>query len=373
MLVHALRAIGADPAFLLGGELPGAGPGRRAGERRLGRRASGSSPRPTSPTRSFLRAAPRGRRGHQRRARPPLALASRAELLEAFRRFCEPAARPGAPGRRRGLDALAGGAARSCASTPTGPGPRARPRGPRRHNLAQRPRRRSPPPSSRASTLAARGGRARRVPGHAAPPRAARAHRERRAVYDDYAHHPTEVAAALAALRELEPAPADRRLPAPPLLAHQGARRALRRAPSRPPTRSGCSTSTRRARSRSASSPGSAASTSRGRRPTAPAAGRSGGCVDAETAPSGPSPRGSREGDLLVTIGAGDIFSARRRAGRRTSGAVSEPARRGRARLPARAADHRSRRRPRRPLRPPGDRGALVELLALGAPPRASR
>ena len=54
------------------------------------------------------------------------------------------------------------------------------------------------------------------------------------------------------------PAAPDRRLPAAPLLAHQGARRrrSARRSP--PPTRSGCSTSTRRARSRSASSPASA-------------------------------------------------------------------------------------------------------------------
>ena len=35
--VHALRETGADPTFFLGGELPGAGPGRRGRERRLGR------------------------------------------------------------------------------------------------------------------------------------------------------------------------------------------------------------------------------------------------------------------------------------------------------------------------------------------------
>ena len=39
-------------------------------------------------------------------------------------------------------------------------------------------------------------------------------------LYDDYAHHPTEVAAAVAAARSLEPRRLDRRLPAAPVLAH---------------------------------------------------------------------------------------------------------------------------------------------------------
>ena len=49
------------------------------------------------------------------------------------------------------------------------------------------------------------------------------------AVYDDYAHHPTEIAATLAAARTLAPAAADRGLPAPPLLAHAGAGPRVRR------------------------------------------------------------------------------------------------------------------------------------------------
>ena len=36
MLVHALRGTGADPSFLFGGELPGAGPGGEGRQRRLG-------------------------------------------------------------------------------------------------------------------------------------------------------------------------------------------------------------------------------------------------------------------------------------------------------------------------------------------------
>ena len=50
MLVWALRALGADPAFFVGGEVAGPGPGRQRRQRRLGRGASGSSPRPTRAT-----------------------------------------------------------------------------------------------------------------------------------------------------------------------------------------------------------------------------------------------------------------------------------------------------------------------------------
>ena len=48
-------------------------------------------------------------------------------------------------------------------------------------------------------------------------------------IYDDYAHHPTEVAATLAAARTLEPSAADRGLPAAPLFAHAGAGPRVRR------------------------------------------------------------------------------------------------------------------------------------------------
>ena len=62
-------------------------------------------------------------------------------------------------------------------------------------------------------------GAGRRFEEHGRTPRGA-------LVYDDYAHHPTEVRATLEAARELEPRAPDRRLPAAPLLAHPGARRA---------------------------------------------------------------------------------------------------------------------------------------------------
>ena len=81
-------------------------------------------------------------------------------------------------------------------------------------------------------------------------------HRSGAVVYDDYAHHPTEVAASLSALRELEPEATDRGLPATPLLAHAGRWRAASGARSPRPTPWAFSTSTRRARNRWGSWPG---------------------------------------------------------------------------------------------------------------------
>ena len=71
----------------------------------------------------------------------------------------------------------------------------------------QRDQRRRRPDRGRAGRRRA-GGRGRgagRLPRRPAAIRAARAHGRRSARYDDYAHHPTEVAAAIAAARTLEP------------------------------------------------------------------------------------------------------------------------------------------------------------------------
>ena len=81
MLVHALRRHRRRPRLLPRRRASG---GRRAAappRTPAGAPASGWSPRPTSPTRSFLELAPRDRGGHERRARPPLplVLASRAD------------------------------------------------------------------------------------------------------------------------------------------------------------------------------------------------------------------------------------------------------------------------------------------------------
>ncbi len=214
MLVHALRALDADPAFFIGGELPGAGAeggpanaGWGAGEWVVAEADESDG--------SFLE------------LRPELALVtnveldhhsrwgSLAELEEAFARFTAGAAaavtaedfdlsRPGpalelaVPGEHNVLNARAALAILELAGFELG---------------------------AAAAALEGFPGIARRqeLKGGAGGA----------LIYDDYAHHPTEVAATLAALRELEP----RRLIAvfQPhlLLADEGACRPLRRRPRR--------------------------------------------------------------------------------------------------------------------------------------------
>ena len=132
---------------------------------------------------------------------------SRAELEAGFARFAAPAAgvvlggergaRPDRIERRR--------TPRRSASTRRSPGPAdARACGPGPPQPAQRPRR-------------ARGARARGLRHRGRSPRRSQSfpgmlRRQQRKgsragaeIYDDYAHHPTEVAATLEALRELEP------------------------------------------------------------------------------------------------------------------------------------------------------------------------
>ena len=123
--------------------------------------------------------------------------------------------------------ALRGARARTTRATPP---PRWRPAG---SPAPTRPRR-----SRRCADFAGAGRRFER----------ARARRRRaRVVVDDYAHHPTEVAATIAAARTLGAAARRRRLPAAPVLAHAAPRARVRRARSRAPTSPSCSTSTRRA------------------------------------------------------------------------------------------------------------------------------
>jgi UDP-N-acetylmuramate--alanine ligase len=200
MLIHALRETGADPAFLLGGELLGAGPGGAAANAGWG---SGDwiVAEADESDASFLE------------LRPEIAVVtnveldhhsrwgSRAELLEAFARFAEPATGL-ALGAGSGLDALAEGrtALRFDAETP---GPPLELTVPGLHNLL----------NARAALAALE------LAGFGLDPAAAalasfpgivrrlerKGARGGAVVYDDYAHHPTEVAAALAALRELGP------------------------------------------------------------------------------------------------------------------------------------------------------------------------
>ena len=216
MLAHALRAIGADPAFLLGGELPGAATRRRAANAGWGR-VSGSSPRPTSATRASCSCGPRWPWSPTSSSTTTRSWASRAELLDAFRRFAEPAAGlaliddPGLDTIAAGRPALRFGgwalAPELRARTPAGirEAPArlslARPRAPQpaRTRARRWPRSSSPGSTSSgaAAALADFPGMLRRLE--------RKGTRSGAVVYDDYAHHPTEVAAALAALRELGP------------------------------------------------------------------------------------------------------------------------------------------------------------------------
>ena len=201
MLVHAMREIGADPAFLLGGELPGAGPGGAATNAGWGGGEWIVAEADESDA-SFLELRPEvavvtnvelDHHSHWR---------SRAELLDAFARFAEPATGL-ALGAGRDLDVVAGGreALRFDADSP---GPPLELAVPGRHNLLDARAALAALELAgfdlgpAAGALADFPGILRRLERKGA--------RDGAVVYDDYAHHPTEVAAALAALRELGPA-----------------------------------------------------------------------------------------------------------------------------------------------------------------------
>jgi UDP-N-acetylmuramate--alanine ligase len=126
---------------------------------------------------------------------------SRADLIDGFRRFAEPAGGL-ALGASPDLDAVAGGQ-RTVRFDADRPGPELRLRVPGRHNLL----------NARAAlaalelagfdldeggaALASFPGMRRRLE--------LKGKRDGALIYDDYAHHPTEVAAALETLREMEP------------------------------------------------------------------------------------------------------------------------------------------------------------------------
>jgi UDP-N-acetylmuramate--alanine ligase len=181
MLVWALRALGADPAFFVGGEVPGLAAGSAAANAGWGEGEWVVAEADESDA-SFLR------------LRPEIAVitniemdhharwGSVAELRAAFAEFAEgasvaefaedspgPAELPLAvPGRHNRLNARAALAAVELAGFDTG---------------------------AAATALAGFPGVRRRLE--------LKGEREGTVVYDDYAHHPTEVRAALSALREL--------------------------------------------------------------------------------------------------------------------------------------------------------------------------
>jgi UDP-N-acetylmuramate--alanine ligase len=200
MLAHALLELGADPSYLLGGELPGAGGDAEAANARWGAGEWVIAEADESDA-SFLR------------LRTEVAVVtnveldhhshwgSRGELFDAFRRFVEPA-RGLALGADPGLDALAG-PQRVLQFDESSPGPPLELSVPGRHNLL----------NARAAlaaldlagfdldraaeALSSFPGMLRRLE--------LKGRRDGARIYDDYAHHPTEVSAALEALRELAP------------------------------------------------------------------------------------------------------------------------------------------------------------------------
>jgi len=199
MIVHTLRALGADPAFLLGGELPLDGgdetnAGWGEGEWMVAEADESDA--------SFLR------------LRPEVAVvtnveldhherwSSQAELVEAFRRFCEPASGV-ALAADPALDAIQGGQ-RAVRFDADRPGPELGLGVPGRHNLLNARAALAaieligaPGPTAAADALSSFPGMRRRLQPIG--------RRHGALIYDDYAHHPTEVSAALAALRELGP------------------------------------------------------------------------------------------------------------------------------------------------------------------------
>ena len=310
MLVWALRALGADPAFFVGGEVPGAGADGEAGQRRLGRGRVGRR-RGRRERRQLPAAEPRDRGRHQRRDGPPLPLGLGRRAARGLRRVLG----------RQGVAVPADGAGRpagelSLASTPRRPGPAELTLAvPGRHNLLNaraalaavelagldvrgrgRGSRRLPrrAPAARAEGRARRRPRLRRLRpppdrGARRPLGAARARARERliAVFQPHLYSRTkafgeEFGAALALADEVVGA---RRLPGP----RAAGRRA--RGGQRPARRP------RRRRSDGGRPAGLV------RRP----------CDRAARQRS--SPR-LGPGRMLVTIGAGDVFTARRGAGR---------------------------------------------------------
>ena len=297
MVVHALRELGADPAFFIGGELPGAGEDGAAANAGWGEGEWVVAEADESDG-SFLELRPEIavvtnlELDHHSRWR------SLAELHDAFAAFAEPAAalalgggvdleasrvvrfdaeRPGppleltVPGRHNLLNARAALAALELAGFDLDRAAEALATFPGIHRRQELKGTTPPAPPSTTTTPTIRPRSRRRSRRSASSPRGASS--------------PSSSRTSTRARRRSPSASAPR---------------------SPPPTRSASSTSTRRARSRSAISPGSAASTSPGRSPSARPAGRCSGCATRETARN-VLPARLRADDLVVTIGAGDI------------------------------------------------------------------
>jgi UDP-N-acetylmuramate--alanine ligase len=202
MLVHALRATGTDPSFLLGGELPDPAAVGGATNADWSEGAWIVAEADESDA-SFLRLRPEVTVVTNLELDHHSHWSSRSDLVAAFRTFCEPA-RGLALLAEPELDALCGDQ-RIARFDADRPGPELRLRVPGRHNVLNARAVLAAieligaPPSGRAAAQALEdfpGMRRRLEPV---------GRRDGVLIYDDYAHHPTEVSAALSALRELRP------------------------------------------------------------------------------------------------------------------------------------------------------------------------
>ena len=220
MLVHALRATGADPSFFLGGELPGAGAdggpanaGWGAGEWVVAEADESDG--------SFLDLSPEIAVVTNVELDHHARWSSRAELLDAFASFAGAASGAACCGGRPGLDRRGGAAGR--ALRPARPGPPPGAAGPRPPQRPQRPRgawrRSSSPAPTRAPPRAALA----RFPGCPPPGAQGRAGPAPRSTTTTPTIRPRSQATLAGAARARAAAP-DRRLPAAPVLAHEGAR-----------------------------------------------------------------------------------------------------------------------------------------------------
>ena len=200
MLAHALRELGADPAFVLGGELPGAGEGGAVANAGWGSGEWIVAEADESDA-SFLLLRPEVAVVTNVELDHHARWASLANLAEAFRSFCEPAWGLALPAD--GSLAELAGDQRVIGFDAERPGPKLELAVPGRHNLLNARAALAALElagfelEAAARVLASFPGMLRRLE--------LKGHRDGAAVYDDYAHHPTEVAAALGALRELAP------------------------------------------------------------------------------------------------------------------------------------------------------------------------
>ncbi|MEJ7876056.1 MAG: Mur ligase domain-containing protein, partial [Solirubrobacterales bacterium] len=205
MIVHAMRAIGEDPTFFIGGELPGAGEGGEPANAGLGAGQWVVAEADESDA-SFLELRPEVAVVTNVELDHHARWGSRAELYDAFGRFSSPA-KGVVLGAERGLDELAGAAdfeTRVERFDHSSPGPAPLELSvPGRHNAL----------NARAA-LAAIGLAGADVGGAAGAlgtfpgmlrRQELKGTRGGALIYDDYAHHPTEVRATLSALRELRP------------------------------------------------------------------------------------------------------------------------------------------------------------------------